>query len=423
MLFTISSMKYKHRIIESKIRRYFESFSCVLLTGARQSGKSTLLQHLFGSHIKSFTFDPVQDLYGARADPELFLRNNPAPLILDEIQYAPELIPALKRYVDANRVPGLFLITGSQQWEVMRNLSESLAGRVAIIDLPAFSLSEQEEDDGLNWFSYWMENADSFPAAASARILRGTSFGLSPTRLIWQGCYPEVQNLSSDVIPGWMRGYISTYLQRDVRSLLAVKDETQFGAFLGLCAALTAQECNYSQMGRDIGLSTPAVQNWISALRGTFQWLEMPAFSRNPIKKLSQKPKGYLSDTGLACYLLRLASPEAVLGHPLFGALFETFVALDLMKQVQRLETLPAFHHFRLHSGAEVDLVAEINGKFLPIEIKAASKVKSGDVDGITRFQNLVGKQAGAGLIVYGGKEALRVSDSCLAVPFDLKLI
>jgi len=414
-------MKYHHRIIESKTSRYFESFSCVLLVGARQTGKSTLLQHLYGKQIKSFTFDPVQDIYGARADPDLFLRNNPAPLILDEIQYAPELVPALKRYVDAHRAPGLFLFTGSQQWEVMRNLSESLAGRVAIIELPAFSLSEQQENVRLNWFKYWLENADDSPAA-SARILRGISSGQSPTQLIWRGSYPEVQTLSVDVIPGWMRGYVSTYLQRDVRSLLAVKDETQFGAFLGLCAALTAQECNYSQMGRDIGLSTPAVQNWIAALRGTFQWLEIPAFSRNPIKKLSQKPKGYLTDTGLACYLLRLASPEAVLGHPLFGALFETFVMLDLLKQVQGLGTLPAFHHFRLHSGMEVDLIAEINGKFFPIEIKAASSVKPHDAAGISRFQDLLGKQAGAGLIVYGGKQALRISERCLAVPFDLKV-
>lgn len=414
-------MKYHQRNIETKICRYFESFSCVLLVGARQTGKSTLLQHLYGKTLKSFTFDPVQDIYGARADPDLFLRNNPAPLILDEIQYVPELVPALKRYVDAHRAPGLFLFTGSQQWEVMRNLSESMAGRLAIIELPAFSLSEQKDNDKFNWFKGWLESAGDV-TAASERLLHGASVGLSPTQLIWRGSYPEVQTLADDVIPGWMRGYVSTYLQRDVRNLLAVKDETQFGAFLSLIAALTAQECNYSQMGRDIGLSTPAVQNWIAALRGTFQWLEIPAFSRNPIKKLSQKPKGYLTDTGLACYLLRLSSPEAVLGHPLFGALFETWVMLELRKQVQALGTLPAFHHFRLHSGMEVDLVAEINGTFFPVEIKAASSVKPHDAAGITRFQDMIGKQAGAGLVVYCGKQVLRLSARCLAVPFDLTM-
>jgi len=415
-------MKYHHRIIESKLNRYFESFSCVLLAGARQAGKSTLLQHLFGGQIKSFTFDPVQDLYGARADPDLFLRNNPAPLMLDEIQYVPELVPALKRYVDEHRMPGLFLITGSQQWEVMRRLSESLAGRIAIIELPPFSVSEQQEEPRLDWFKCWLENMLADPSVDLEWMLHGVSIGQVPTQLIWRGSYPEVQTLSEDVIPGWMRGYISTYLQRDVRNLLAVKDETQFGAFLGLCAALTAQECNYSQLGRDIGLSTPTAQSWLSALRGTFQWLEIPAFSRNPIKKLSQKPKGYLTDTGLACYLLRLTSPQAVLGHPLFGALFETFVALDLVKQVQRLGTLPVFHHFRMHSGAEVDLVAEINGIFFPIEIKTASFVKPHDALSISRFQEIFGKQAGPGLIVYAGKQALRISDRCLAVPFDFKI-
>jgi len=366
-------------------------------------------------------FDPVQDLYGARTDPDLFIRNNPPPLILDEIQYAPELVPTLKRYVDEHRTPGQFLITGSQQWAVMKHLSESLAGRVAILELSGFSLSERSQDPGQCWFGDWIVKACNNPDNAINWMLRASGTGQSPSQLIWRGAFPEVQTLDGEVIPGWMRGYVGAYLQRDVRNLLAVKDETQFASFLALCAALTAQECNHSQMGRDIGLSTPSAQNWVGALRGTFQWLEIPAFSNNQIKKLSQKPKGYVTDTGLACYLLRLSAPEALQGHPSFGALFETFVVLELIRQVQALPTVPAFYHFRQHSGAEVDLIVDINGKFLPVEIKAASSVGARDTLSIKAFQERLGSQAGPGLVIYAGDRVLRLNENCLAVPFDAR--
>lgn len=415
-------MQYHIRMIEQKLRAYHNAFPCVLVAGARQVGKSTLLQHLFSDGAKMFTFDPVQDLYGARADPDLFLRNNPPPLILDEIQYVPELVPALKRYVDENRRPGLFLITGSQQWDVMRRLSESLAGRLAILELPPFSLSETHDEDRLCWLGAWLGSAGADPDGAASSLTRGASAGYSPAEAVWRGGFPEVQTLNADVVAGWMRGYVSSYLQSDVRTMLSVKDETQFASFLGLCAALTAQECNYSQMGRDIGLSTPTAQNWMGVLRGSFQWVEIPAFSQNQIKKLSQKPKGYLADTGLACYLLRLASRDALLGHPLFGSLFETFVALDLMKQAQRLSTVPAFYHFRQHSGAEVDLIADFNGKLFPIEIKSTSMVRPRDTMSISVFQAKMGDAAGPGIVVYAGNRVLRIGERCMAVPFDLRL-
>lgn len=415
-------MKYHNRLLEQKLEAYYKAFPCVLLAGARQVGKSTLIKHLFRKQAKIFTFDPTQDLYGERSDPDLFLRNNPPPIILDEIQYVPELVPVLKRYVDEHRAPGLFLITGSQQWQVMRKLSESLAGRIAMLELPAFSLSEQLEDTGLCWFSTWLSEAVSNPERANAHLLEFSSSGLSPMQLIWRGFYPEVHTLREDVITGWMRGYVNTYLQRDIRSLLAIRNETQFASFLSLCAALTAQECNYSQIGRDIGLSTPAAQNWLGVLKGTFQWLEIPAFSTNQIKKLSQKPKGYLTDTGLACYFLRLSSPDALLGHPLFGALFESFVVLELFKQVQALRLVPAFYHFRQHSGAEVDLVLDMDGKLFPIEIKATSRIKPPDASAVTGFQEKMGKVSGPGLIVYAGREVLKLTETCIAVPFDAKI-
>ena len=412
---------YHRRLIEEKLVQYHRSFPCVLVSGARQVGKSTLIAHLFGQSAKVFTFDPVQDLYGERKDPGLFLKNNPPPLILDEIQYVPELVPSVKRYVDEYRQPGLFLLTGSQQWEVMKRLSESMAGRVAILELPSFSLSEAADDARFSWFGPWLADSARDEAAAAVRLLALTSAGSSPTQLMWRGAFPEVSTLSEDTVPGWMNGYVTTYLQRDVRSILQIRDERTFAAFLALCATLTGQECNYSQIGRDIGLSSPTAQNWLGVLRSTFQWREVPAFSMNPVKRLSQKPKGYFSDTGLAAYLMRMSSPEALSGHPSFGAMFETFVVNELFKQVQGMRLPPAFHHYRQHSGMEVDLVVENDGCFFPIEVKSASTARPSDASHIAAFQAVMGKQAGPGLVLYAGRESLRLADRCIAVPFDAR--
>ncbi len=413
-------MNYHRRLIEAKLRAFFRSFSCTLLTGARQVGKSTTLQQLFGDSCRTFVFDPVQDLYGVKPDPDLFLRNNPPPLILDEIQYVPELVPALKRAVDSNRRPGMYLITGSQQWHVMRDLAESLAGRVAMLELPAFCLQEAGDVNQPCWMNRWLDAAPNGAEAAVRALRKSSSAGASATESIWRGGFPEVRTLEESVVPGWMQGYVATYLQRDVRTALDVRDEGLFATFLALCAALTAQEVNVSQLGRDIGLSSPSAKRWIQALRGTYQWLEVPAFSANHIKRLSGKAKGYLGDTGLACFLLRLSSPQAVQGHPAFGALFETFVVTEIWKQLQAQPLIPALYHYRQHSGAEVDLVVEKDGMLFPVEVKAASHVRPGDARSIQIFREKVGPKVQPGLVVYAGSEVLKLSDDCAAVPFDL---
>lgn len=412
-------MNYIKRSVESKVESYARSFPCTLVSGARQVGKSTLLQRLFGDTHRYFVFDPVQDLYGVREDPDLFLRNNPSPLILDEIQYVPELVPALKRAVDRDRTPGRYLITGSHQWEVIRTLSESLAGRVGVVELSGFSLAEENHQQK-DWLHLWLESAPDGIEHALSRFRGFRSASLSATRKIWRGGYPEVQKLEEAVVPGWMQGYTTTYLQRDVRSLVEVRDETRFATFLSLCAALTAQECNYHQLGRDVDITPPTAKRWLGFLRGSYQWVEVPAFSDNLIKKLSNRPKGYLADTGLACYLMKISSDQALQGHPAFGRLFETLVVTDLLKRLQGLPLIPAVSHYRQHSGAEVDLLIEKDGRIFPMEIKAASKIRPGDARGIKILREKLGDRVQPGLILYAGPELLRLDEQTLAVPFDL---
>ena len=362
----------------------------------------------------------MQDLYGVRDDPELFLRNNPPPLILDEIQCVPELVAAVKRTVDRDRRPGMFLITGSQQWQVMHNLGESLAGRVAMINLAAFCFQEASGVSEPCWMTRWLQSARSGRDAGYEALRPSRSCERSATESIWRGGFPVVQDLPQEAVPGWMQGYVNTYLLRDVRGLRDVRDEMQFARFTELCAALTAQECNFSQLGRDIGLASPTARGWLALLRSTFQWLEVPALAPNHLKRLSGRPKGYLTDTGLACYLMRLSSPEAVQGHPAFGALFETLVATEIWKQVQGMPLVPALYHYRQHSGTEVDLILELDGLLFPVEVKAASHVHPADTRSITKLRERIGSIVQPGLVVYAGSEVLRLGDDCVAVPFDL---
>lgn len=166
--------------------------------------------------------------------------------------------------------------------------------------------------------------------------------------------------------------------------------------------------------------SDPAAKRWISVLRGTYQWLEIPAFSNNHIKRLSARPKGYLTDTGLACYLMRILSDQAVQGHPAFGALFETLVATEIYKRLQPMPLPPMLHHYRQHSGAEVDLIIEKDGLLFPVEIKSSTKAHPMDARSIRIFQEKMGERAQPGLVIYAGSGVLRLNDQCLAVPFDL---
>ena len=374
---------YLDRQLSSKLHRLVEAFPVTVISGARQVGKTTLVRHLFPGY-DYVVFDPTIDIENARREPDLFLRNHPAPLILDEIQYAPEVVAALKRRVDAGGAQaGEYLVTGSQQWQVMRSLSESLAGRAAFLDLEGLSLQEMAGCGGTPcWLENWLEDAAGCVAAWSRDV--------PPRPLwdwLWRGFLPGVQTLTNDLVPDFWAGYQRTYIERDARLAGEVNDWQQFGLFLHLVSALTAQEINYSQLGREIGMTPQSARRWLDVLRGTFQWHEVPAFKGNLIKRVSGKPKGYLSDTGLICHLARLGSARALGGHPLLGALFETAMVHEIRKQGAALSGGGAFHHWRTAGGAEVDLILERDGWLYPFEIKLTTHPTKRDASGIAALR------------------------------------
>jgi len=412
---------YLERAITSRLLKLASTFPAVVLSGARQVGKSTLLRHVFGSKADIVVLDPVTDVENARRDPDLFLDNRRPPLVLDEIQYAPELVAAIKRRIDRDRSPGQYILTGSQQWGVLKSMSESLAGRAVFLDLEGFSLAELTGKAApKTWLEAWVSDPAGFLSRPPGRLPPGRTL----YEQIWRGFMPEAQFLDAEVLPDFHTAYQRTYVERDVRLLADISDFQLFGRFLRLATALTAQEINYSQLGRELGLTPQTAHRWLDILRSTFQWFELPAYSGNAVKRLSARPKGYASDTGLACALQAISSPHTLAGHPMLGALFETAVVAEIRKQASLLSPRPSLYHWRSHGGAEVDILIERDGVFFPIEVKARSHPDSRDTRGLSAFRKTYPRlRIAKGLIVAPTERLYPVSETDTAVPWDMAVL
>lgn len=412
-------MKYRPRIAEAKVKDFAANSKVVLVTGARQAGKSTLLRHVFPDY-KAVVFDIYSDLYGARRDPDLFLDSFPAPIILDEIQYAPELTSAIKRRVDESDEKGLYILTGSQNPGVLNTIRESMAGRVLILDLPPMSYSEMS---GLGERGCWIRSylIDPTSLLSKKKVPSGKA---NLVQSLWRGGLPGLLDLDDRLVQDYLKSYVETYVLRDILTQENIQDREKFVRFLGLCAALTAQEMNRSQFGRDVGISPKTVERWLGLLERTYQWHEVPSYHGNTIKRLSGKRKGYLGDTGLICYLQHISSPDALLVSPLLGSIFETWVLNEIKRQMVGLTSQPNVYHWRTTGGAEVDMILEIDGKYYPVEAKFSSTLSKSDTSGIRAFnETYKGKiDIMTGLVIYAGRECYRLRDNVIAVPWNLVL-
>lgn len=409
---------YLTREAEVRLSSLLRSFPAIVVTGARQVGKSTLLRHVLEGRADFVVFNPVIDVENARADPELFLDNHRTPLVLDEVQYAPELLPSIKKRIDRDRSPGQFILTGSQQWGVLGSVAESLAGRVAFLDLEGFSLLETAAaaPKARHWLAAWLDSPEALVGTGVARA--AGPFALFER--LWRGFLPEAHFLPLETIPDFHLAYQRTYIERDARLLADVSDWQQFGRFVRLVSALTAQEVNRSQLGREIGVAPRTAERWLGILEATFQWFEVPAFSGNTVKRVSAKAKGFVADTGLACWSLAISTPNAVPSHPAWGALFETAVYAEIRKAISLFAPRPIVHHWRSKGGAEVDFLLERDGRLFPIEVKSSSRPSRIDSSGITAFRKTYPTlKIERGLVVAPCEKLLPLSESDWAMPWD----
>jgi uncharacterized protein len=410
-------MNYLRRAVETRVAELLTHFPVVAVLGARQVGKTTLVERLGVPGLKTVTFDPTGDRNGARADPDFFLQNQPRPLFLDEIQYAPELLGSIKREVDRAREPGRFVLSGSQNLSVLRSISESLAGRVAIVELLPLSYAELRGEPSRRG---WLERVLLGTGATQeprAEIAAGGPPALFP--VLWRGGLPGLLGMPDRLCPTYFDSYRRTYIERDVRTAAAISSLPTFGRFFSILAALTGREVNRNELGRELGVDRKTAQAWIEIGESTYQWREIPAYSRNALKRVAGKAKGYFTDTGLACALQSISSPDHLAHHPAAGHLFETFVVGEALKRAAAWNQRPNAYHYRTFAGAEVDLVLEMDGALHPIEIKMTARPSRRDLRGVDSFREAFpGAKMGKALVVCAVEEATPLREDALAVPW-----
>ncbi|MBA7477796.1 hypothetical protein ES707_13210 [subsurface metagenome] len=371
---------YIKRLIEKTIINTLKAFPVVILTGARQSGKTTLLKHLFSDTFNYISLDELDIRSLAINDPREFLTRFNAPLIIDEIQNAPQLLPYIKAVIDKERVNGRFIITGSQQFPLMKNISESLAGRAAILNLYPFMI---EEITG-NYLTEEKSMDNFFKKISSQKI--STSPKINLGRWLLGGGYPGLfvnSQISRNI---WFSSYIQTYIDRDIRGNIKNENLNDFERFFKLLASRTAQELSYSNLSRDIGLSVPTIKSWISLLQTNSIIYLLQPYYKNFGKRIIKSPKLYFLDTGLAAYLVGIQTKEHLLNGPMGGALFETFVVTNFLKRFSALDTNISLYYWKNIGGIEVDLLIEYSSKLIPIEIKLASTIYNNHYKSLLRW-------------------------------------
>ena len=400
------------RHIQKSIHVAMADTPVVLLNGARQTGKTTLAKAIAektGAHY--FTLDDSATLALAAGDPAGFIRNLKGPVVLDEIQRAPDLFPAIKIAVDKNREPGRFLLTGSANVMTLPRLSESLAGRMEIIPLFPFSMGELA-----NVREGFMTRLLEGPIARTKPIsIRAEDLAISVTR----GGYPEaVQRKADDRRSAWFASYISTILQRDVRDLARVDALHTLPNLLKLLAARTAGLMNLADIGRDAGLPHTTLTRYLALLETVFLVHRLSAWSPNIGKRLVKASKLHLTDTGLACHLIGANAQRLSEDRSLFGRMLETFVVGELRKQLSWTAPLTTLYHFRTATGSEVDVVLEqADGSVVGVEIKSSAAVTTSDFAALQALRDQRGKRFHAGVVLYLGDDIIPYGDRLWLVP------
>ena len=370
-----------NRLLSSYIIESAEKMSIVAVTGPRQSGKSTLIQQCFPNHTY-LNLEDIEQRKFALSDPKGFLQNLGTHAIIDEVQYAPDLLSYIQVITDREKIPGQFIISGSQNLLLMDSIAQSLAGRVAIFNLLPFALAE----------------------------LQNTPFA-QPTYedYILTGFYPRIYDL--DLNPtNWLLDYIKTYVERDLRQVLNVSDLGRFQQFLEICAGRIGQLVNFSDIGSLIGVSYQTVNKWLSVLETSFITYTLRPYHQNFNKRIVKTPKLYFYDTGLACALLGLRTVEDLNRHFAKGALFENFIINEILKNHLNQHRLPKAYFWNAAGAHEIDLLLDAGGRLVPIEIKSGRTINPQFFDGLTYFQTASGALPADSFLIYGGNDVQKRS-------------
>ena len=366
-------------------------YPVVTLTGPRQSGKTTLARAAFPDHRYISLEDPDERTF-AVDDPRGFLDRCAGPVILDEVQRVPDLLSYIQGLVDQDESSGRFVLTGSQNFLLMSGVSQSLAGRSAILHLLPFSRAELEGN---------FQAAPDDPRA----LFENCESSLDLWSTIHTGFYPRIHDrgIPTDV---WMPDYVQTYVERDVRSLANIGDLSTFEQFLRLCAGRVGQLLNYSSLANDCGVSVDTARRWLSILETSFILFRLPPHFRNFSKRVVKSPKIYFHDTGLVCYLLGIREAGMLPKHPLRGALFENYVITEVSKAFLHHRRQREMHFWRDRTGNEVDLVLSRGDELYPVEIKSGQTIPGDAFGALSKWSKIAGQSLERATLVYGGYQA-----------------
>jgi uncharacterized protein len=376
---------YVKRDLAGVFKKSLKQFPAILITGPRQSGKTTFLKNELGSSYSYTTFDDPVERAFAKEDPNGFIDQfGDKNIVLDEIQYVPELLSYIKMRIDEERTPGRFILTGSQQFNMMKGISESLAGRIAIFNLFPFSFNEQTNN----------ENIES---------------------LLYYGGYPEL-SLFPDRRDVWLSSYMQTYLERDVRQLIKIKDLGLFQTFLMLCAAQHGQELNISKLSKQCGISSPTAKEWISILEASFIITLLKPYYTNMGKRVIKSPKLYFVDSSIPAYLTRQADSSSLFNGAMGGEFFEGFIVTEVLKEIKNSFHNSDIYYWRSHDQLEVDLIIETDGAIYPIEIKKTATPTHKHAAGLIKFKDLFGEKSRSGFIVCNTNKEVFLSGNVKAM-------
>ncbi|MDO4290243.1 MAG: ATP-binding protein [Eggerthellaceae bacterium] len=357
---------YIERAAEQTVKKVSDTFPVLLVTGPRQVGKTTMLKKLAGGKREVVSLDGMDVRLLAKTDPELFMQRYKPPIIIDEIQYAPELLPYIKMAVDESGKNGDYWLTGSQAFHLMKNVSESLAGRVGIVNLLGLSASEI---GGVPSVPFTTD-----PARLMERMREVPKMGLGDVyRRIWRGSMPRLYQQESADWETYYRSYVETYLQRDVRDLTQVGDELSFYQFMIAVAARTSRPVVYEELAAEVGISSPTAKKWLSILVSSRIVALVQPYHNDVLKRVTKMPLLHFLDTGLAAYLLKWNTPEALESGAMAGSFFETYVFSEIYKSYLNEGKEPPVFYYRDKSQREIDLLLYENGVLSPIEVKKAA--------------------------------------------------
>ena len=404
---------YFERDLAPMVLRALKSMPAVIITGLRQTGKTTFLQHQFPPEVRRFiTFDDFAQLSAAKSDPDRFVSSDD-PLTIDEAHKCPEIFTAIKKVVDRKRKPGQFLLSGSANFTLLRGITESLAGRSVYFQMHPFSRREIDRKVGDQPFlerffdNQEMPKHKEFKPIEPEEILKG---GM-PTI-----CLGDIEDRSF-----WFKGYEQTYLERDIREISQIENIVAYRNLLHLACLRSGQILNLSQLGRDARLTSATTSRYLSLLETSFVIFKLNPYLRNRGSRLIKSPKIYISDSGLACFMVGINKFQMDYREPLLGALFETYVAQNLLAIIDSRWKEAQLYFWSVQGRHEVDFVIEVGRKCLAIEVKSSARWQKKDLSGLEAFLGTT-PHCIAAVLCYNGREAVRLGDKIWALPLGLVL-